>query len=401
MTHLSRTIKNLSESQTIAMSRRSRELQAEGLDIINLSLGEPDFNVPDVVKQAAIDAVNNNCSHYTPVPGYNELLESIVTKLKRDNNLTYTAKNIVVSTGAKQSLANVIMSIVDDNEEVILPAPYWVSYLELVKLARATPKVIPTSIDNDFKITPKQLEAAITPQTRLMIFSSPCNPSGSVYSKEELKGIAEVMERHPDLYVICDEIYEYINFVGKHESLASFDSIKDRVITVNGVSKGFAMTGYRIGFIAAAEWIASACTKMQGQFTSGASSIAQMAAAKAFNEGPAIITHMQEAFARRRKLMLDGLSQIDGLKINEPEGAFYFFPEVSSFFGSTVNGRTINDSNDLCMYLLEEGLVATVPGEAFGSPNNIRLSYATSDEILTEAINRISKSLAALEIPVA
>ena len=397
MTHLSSILKNLSESQTIAMSRKSRELQEQGLDIINLSLGEPDFNVPDVVKQAAISAVENDFSHYMPVPGYKHLQDAVVKKLKRDNNLDYTANNIVVSTGAKQSLANVIMAVVDDNEEVILPAPYWVSYFELIKLARAKANVIETSIDNDFKITPEQLEANITDKTRLMIFSSPCNPSGSVYSKEELKGIAEVMERHPGLYVICDEIYEYINFTGNHESLAQFESIKDRVITVNGVSKGFAMTGYRIGFIAAAEWIAKACTKMQGQITSGASSIAQMAAAKAFEEGAPIVSHMIEAFERRRKLMLDGLKAIPGMETNEPQGAFYFFPKISNFFGSKFGDKVINNSSDFCMYLIEEAQVATVPGEAFGSPEYFRLSYATSDEVLTEALKRITAAIAKLE----
>lgn len=391
--HLSSTIKNLSESQTIAMSRKSRELQEQGFDIINLSLGEPDFNVPDVVKQAAISAVENNFSHYMPVPGYKHLQEAIVKKLKRDNNLDYNTDNIVVSTGAKQSLSNVIMALVDDNEEVLLPAPYWVSYYELIKLARATPKVIPTSIDTDFKITAEQFEANINENTRMMIFSSPCNPSGSVYTKEELAALAEVIERHPNIYVICDEIYEYINFTGAHASLASFDSIKDRVITVNGVSKGFAMTGYRIGFIAAADWIAKACTKMQGQITSGASSIAQMAAAKAFEEGAPIVKHMYDAFEKRRELMLEGLRSIPGVKVNEPQGAFYFFPDITGLYGKKVGDREINNSSDFCMYLIEEANVATVPGEAFGSPENFRLSYATSDNLLKEAIKRIKEAV--------
>lgn len=391
--HLSSTIKNLSESQTIAMSRKSRELQEQGFDIINLSLGEPDFNVPDVVKQAAISAVENNFSHYMPVPGYKHLQEAIVKKLKRDNNLDYQTDNIVVSTGAKQSLSNVIMALVDDNEEVLLPAPYWVSYYELIKLARATPKVIPTSIDSDFKITAEQFEANINENTRMMIFSSPCNPSGSVYTKDELAALAEVIERHPNIYVICDEIYEYINFTGAHASLASFDSIKDRVITVNGVSKGFAMTGYRIGFIAAADWIAKACTKMQGQITSGASSIAQMAAAKAFEEGAPIVKHMYDAFEKRRALMLEGLRSISGFKVNEPQGAFYFFPDITGLYGKKVGERVISNSSDFCMYLIEEANVATVPGEAFGSPENFRLSYATSDDLLIEAIKRIKEAV--------
>lgn len=391
--HLSSTIKNLSESQTIAMSRKSRELQEQGFDIINLSLGEPDFNIPDVVKEAAISAVENNFSHYMPVPGYKHLQEAIVKKLKRDNNLDYQTDNIVVSTGAKQSLSNVIMALVDDNEEVLLPAPYWVSYYELIKLARATPKVIPTSIDSDFKITAEQFEANINENTRMMIFSSPCNPSGSVYTKDELAALAEVIERHPNIYVICDEIYEYINFTGAHTSLASFDSIKDRVITVNGVSKGFAMTGYRIGFIASADWIAKACTKMQGQITSGASSIAQMAAAKAFEEGAPIVKHMYDAFEKRRALMLEGLRSIPGFKVNEPQGAFYFFPDITGLYGKKVGDREINNSSDFCMYLIEEANVATVPGEAFGSPENFRLSYATSDDLLKEAIKRIKEAV--------
>jgi aspartate aminotransferase len=391
--HLSSTIKKLSESQTIAMSRKSRELQAQGFDIINLSLGEPDFNVPDVVKQAAISAVENDFSKYMPVPGYKHLQEAIVKKLKRDNNLDFKAENIIVSTGAKQSLANVIMAIADDNEEVLLPAPYWVSYYELIKLARATPVVIPTSIDADFKITPEQFEANINEKTRLMIFSSPCNPSGSVYTHDELAELAKVIEKHPGLYVICDEIYEYINFTGKQASLASFDSIKDRVITVNGVSKGFAMTGYRIGFLAADKWITDACTKMQGQITSGSSSIAQMAAAKAFEEGPSIVQHMYESFERRRELMFDGLSSIPGIKTNKPQGAFYFFPDITALFGTKVGDREINNANDFCLYLLEEANVATVPGEAFGSPDNFRVSYATSDHLLTEAIKRIKEAV--------
>lgn len=395
--HLSSTIKNLSESQTIAMSRKSRELQEQGFDIINLSLGEPDFNVPDVVKDAAISAVENNFSHYMPVPGYKHLQEAIVKKLKRDNNLDYKTDNIVVSTGAKQSLSNVIMALVDDNEEVLLPAPYWVSYYELIKLARATPKVIPTSIDSDFKITAEQFEANINENTRMMIFSSPCNPSGSVYTKDELAALAEVIERHPNIYVICDEIYEYINFTGAHASLASFDAIKDRVITVNGVSKGFAMTGYRIGFIAAADWIANACTKMQGQITSGASSIAQMAAAKAFEEGAPIVKHMYNAFEKRRALMLEGLKSIPGFKVNEPQGAFYFFPDITGLYGKKIGDREINNSSDFCMYLIEEANVATVPGEAFGSPENFRLSYATSDDLLTEAIKRIKEAVEKLK----
>ena len=397
MNNLSDRINNLSESQTLAMSRRSRELQAEGKDIINLSIGEPDFPTPEFVKDAAKKAMDEGYTKYTPVSGFLDLRQAISEKFKRDNGLDYQADEIVVSTGAKQSIANAVMSLVNPGDEVIVPAPYWVSYIEIIKMAEGIPVIVEAGIEQDFKITAQQLKDAITPKSKMMIFSSPCNPSGSVFSKEELKAFAEVIETKKDFYVLSDEIYEYINFIGKHESLAQFSNIKDQVITVNGVSKGYAMTGWRIGYIGAPKWIASACDKIQGQITSGTCSIAQKAAKAAVSADPAATNEMKEAFLRRRNLVLEKLGEIPGLKLNEPKGAFYVFPDVSSYFGKSFNGNEIKDASDLSMYLLDEASVALVTGEAFGANDCIRFSYATSDNVLLEAIDRVKKALAKLQ----
>lgn len=397
MAHLSNRIQSLSESQTIAMARKSRELQAQGIDIISLSLGEPDFKTPEVIKEAAKKALDENYTYYTHVSGYLELRQAICKKFERDNGLKYTPDEIVVSTGAKQSIANAVLCLINPGDEVIVPSPYWVSYLEILKLADAKAVVIPATIENDFKITPDQLEKHITPKTRMIMFSTPCNPTGSVYSKAELKAIADVVIKHDELYVICDEIYEHINFVGGHESLAQFDFIKDRVITINGVSKGFAMTGWRGGILAAPKWIAQACDKMQGQFTSATCSITQKAMQVAM-EMPSESTHeMRNAFKRRRDLVLSLCKDIKGLKTNLPEGAFYVFPEVSYFFGKSYNGHTINNGTDLCIYLIEEAHVSMVPGAAFGDDNYVRFSYATSDDRLTEAMKRMKNALDKLQ----
>jgi aspartate aminotransferase len=396
MNHLlSDRINNLSVSQTLAMAAKVRELKAQGKDIISLSLGEPDFNTPDFVKEAAIKAIHDNYSTYTPVDGYVELREAISKKFKRDNNLDYKASQIVVSTGAKQSLFNTAQVLLNPGDECILPAPYWVSYVEIVKMAEGVPVIVPTSVESDFKITPKQLEEAITPKTKLIMFSSPCNPSGSVYNREELTALAEVLKKHPNIFVVSDEIYEHINFTGNFCSIASIDEMYDRTITVNGVSKAFAMTGWRIGYIGAPEFIAKACTKMQGQITSGANSIAQQATIAAVLADPKDISYMVEKFHSRRDLVVGLLQEIPNVKTNVPEGAFYAFPDVSWYFGKTLRGKQIKDSEDLAMYLLEEAHVAVVTGEAFGNPNCIRLSYATSEEILTEALKRIREALTA------
>ncbi|RIV47209.1 pyridoxal phosphate-dependent aminotransferase [Flagellimonas pelagia] len=387
--HLSDRIKNMSTSATLAMAAKARELRSEGKDIIGLSLGEPDFNIPDFIKEAAKQAIDENYSSYTPVDGYAELKKSISGKFKRDNGLDYGLNQIVVSTGAKQSLFNVAMVVLNPGDEVILPAPYWVSYSDIVKLAEGVPVEVPTGIDTDFKMTPQQLEAAITPNTRMMWFSSPCNPSGSVYSKEELEGLAEVLKKHPDIYVVSDEIYEHINFAGGHVSIAGIEGMYDRTVTVNGVSKAFAMTGWRIGYIGAPEWIAKGCTKLQGQVTSGANSIAQRAVIAALDAPLSKIQFMIDEFHKRRDLVLDLLGEIDGFKLNVPEGAFYVFPDISSFFGKTLKGTTINSAEDFALYLLEHANVATVTGEAFGNPNCIRISYAASEKELREAIARI------------
>ena len=393
MIRLSERLLTMEESATIAMSRKSRELKAQGKDIISLSLGEPDFFTPQFIKDAALEAMNNNFTMYTPVPGYEDLRESIALKFKRDNNLVYTKDQIVVSTGAKQSIANVVLSLINPGDEVIIPAPYWVSYLEIVKVAEGIPVIVHAGIENDFKITGAQLEAAITPKTKLMLFSTPCNPTGSVYSKDELKDLANVLQKYPSLIALSDEIYEHINFEGKHESLAQFPEIYDQVVTVNGVSKAWAMTGWRLGYIAAHKDIAAACDKVQGQFTSATCSITQKAAIAAMNADPKILDEMIGAFKSRRKLVLDALAEIPGLISNKPGGAFYVFPNVSSFFGKSYNGRIISNSDELCMYLLEEGLVALVGGDAFGDPNCMRISYAASEKTLTEAMKRIKNAL--------
>ena len=393
MIRLSERLLSMEESATIAMSRKSRELKAQGKDIISLSLGEPDFFTPQFIKDAALEAMNNNFTMYTPVPGYEDLRESIALKFKRDNNLVYTKDQIVVSTGAKQSIANVVLSLINPGDEVIIPAPYWVSYLEIVKVAEGIPVIVHAGIENDFKITGAQLEAAITPKTKLMLFSTPCNPTGSVYSKDELKDLANVLQKYPSLIALSDEIYEHINFEGKHESLAQFPEIYDQVVTVNGVSKAWAMTGWRLGYIAAHKDIAAACDKVQGQFTSATCSITQKATIAAMNADPKILDEMIGAFKSRRKLVLDALAEIPGLISNKPGGAFYVFPNVSSFFGKSYNGRKISNSDELCMYLLEEGLVALVGGDAFGDPNCMRISYAASEKTLTEAMKRIKNAL--------
>lgn len=393
MIKLSERLNAMEESATLAMSRKSRELKAEGKDVISLSLGEPDFFTPQFIKDAAVEAMNNNFTMYTPVPGYDDLREAICRKFERDNGLKYTKEQIVVSTGAKQSIANVVLSLIGKGDEVIIPAPYWVSYLEIVKVAEGVPVVVSAGIDNDFKITGKELEAAITPKTKLMIFSTPCNPTGTVYTKEELRGLADVIKKYPGLVVICDEIYEHINFIGKHESLAQFADVYDQVVTVNGMSKAWAMTGWRMGYIGAPKVIADACTKIQGQFTSGTCSITQKASIAALDADPSVLKDMISAFDNRRHLVLKALNEMQGVKTNVPVGAFYVFPDVSSFFGKSYGEYKINNADDLCLYLLSEAWVGLVTGDAFGDPNCIRISYAASEETLTEAMKRIKSAL--------
>ena len=393
MSILSDRINNLSTSQTLAMAALARELKSQGKDIISLSLGEPDFNTPDFIKEAAKKAIDENYSTYSPVDGYVELKDAICRKFKRDNNLEYKPANIVVSTGAKQSLYNIAQVMLNDGDEVILPAPYWVSYFEIIKLSGGIPIEVPTNVETDFKITAEQLEKAITPKTKMMWFSSPCNPSGSVYSREELSAIGKVLEKYPSIFIVSDEIYEHINFSGTFCSIGTIPGLFERTITVNGVAKAFAMTGWRIGYIGAPEFIAKACTKMQGQVTSGANSIAQRATITALDANPNVLNTMVEAFKNRRDLVVKLAKQIPGVKINIPEGAFYLFPDVSSFFGKTLRGNTIKNADDFSMYLLSEANVATVTGDAFGNPNCIRISYATSDEILKEAFKRIQFAL--------
>ncbi|MEM9024310.1 MAG: pyridoxal phosphate-dependent aminotransferase, partial [Bacteroidota bacterium] len=384
MSAVSQRLERLSESATLAMARKSRELRAQGLDIISLSIGEPDFNTPDFIKDAAKQAIDDNWTKYPPVPGIPSLREAIVRKLQRDNGLTYDSEQVVVSTGAKQAIMNVVLSMVNPGEEVLLPVPYWVSYREMVRMADGIPVELPTSVASDFKVTADQLDAAITANTRLIIFSTPCNPSGSAYTQAELEALARVLEKHPQVYIICDEIYEHILFADRHQSLAQFASIFDRVITVNGVSKAFAMTGWRIGYIAAAPWIAKACIKIQGQFTSGASAVSQKAAEAALLADPAVTHAMCAQFQQRRDLVLNKLSEIPGVVCNVPQGAFYVFPDVSAYFGKSTGTTSIGNANDLCEYLLNEAHVALVPGEAFGAPNNLRISYAASEAQLTE-----------------
>ncbi len=393
MNPLSDRINNLSTSQTLAMAALARELKAQGRDIISLSLGEPDFNTPDFIKEAAKKAIDENYSTYTPVDGYIELKEAICRKFKRDNNLDYKPGNIVVSTGAKQSLYNIAQVMLNEGDEVILPAPYWVSYYEIIKLSGGVPVEVPTTVDTDFKITPEQLEAAITPKTKMMWFSSPCNPSGSVYNREELTALAKVLEKHPNIYIASDEIYEHINFSGTFCSIASIPGMLEKTITVNGVAKAFAMTGWRIGYIGAPEFIAKACTKMQGQVTSGANSIAQRATIAAVEADPSVLKHMVDAFHSRRDLVVRLVKEIPGFKVNIPEGAFYVFPDVSAFFNKTLKGTLIKDATDFSMYLLAEANVATVTGDAFGNPDCLRISYATSEAQLTEALNRIKEAV--------
>jgi aspartate aminotransferase len=390
---LSDRINKLSTSQTLAMAALARELKAQGKDIISLSLGEPDFNTPNFIKEAAKRAIDENYNTYTPVEGYLELKEAICRKFKRDNNLDYKPSQIVVSTGAKQSLYNIAQCMINDGDEVILPAPYWVSYYEIIKMAGGIPVEVPTSVETDFKITPAQLEKAITPKTKMIWYSSPCNPSGSVYNREELTALSKIIKKHPNIFIVSDEIYEHINFSGTFCSIATIPGMFERTITVNGVAKAFAMTGWRIGYIGAPEFIAKACTKMQGQVTSGANSIAQRATIAAVDADPAVLNDMVKAFHSRRDLVVKLTKDIPGFKLNVPEGAFYVFPDVSSYFGKTLRGKIINNADDFSMYLLGEANVATVTGDAFGNPNCIRISYATSEEILTEALKRIKEAL--------
>jgi len=393
---LSARLTALSPSETFAMAQKSNELKAQGIDVINMSVGEPDFTTPEHVKQAAKQAIDDNFSFYSPVAGFPDLKKAICTKLENENGLIYTPAQVVVSGGAKQSLCNVILSIVDKGDEVVIPAPYWVSYPEMVKLAEGTPVYVYAGIAQDFKITPQQLEEALTPKTKALILCSPSNPTGSVYTLEELKELTAVLEKYPNVYVIADEIYEHINYIGQHQSIAQFDSIRDRVVVVNGVSKGYAMTGWRIGWIAAPQWIASACSMLQGQYTSGPSSISQKAAVAAYNGDQSCVAEMRTAFERRRNLIVSLLNEIPGLQVNNPMGAFYIFPECSSYLGKSFEGRKIATATDLAMYLLEEGHVACVGGDAFGAPGCIRLSYATSDENIEKAIARIKTALAKL-----
>lgn len=397
MVELSNRLNRLAPSQTLAMSQKSGEMKAQGIDVINMSVGEPDFNTPDHIKEAAKKAVDENFSRYSPVPGYMDLRKAIVAKLKNENNLEYTTSEILVSSGAKQSVCNTVMALVNDGEEVIIPAPYWVSYPQMVKLAGGTPVIVNAGFEQNFKMTPEQLEAAITPKTRMLILCSPSNPTGSVYTKDELEALAEVIKRHDDLFVLADEIYEHINYVGKHESIAQFPGMKERTIIVNGVSKAYAMTGWRIGFIAAPEWIVKGCNKLQGQYTSGPCSVSQKAAEAAYTTSQECVETMRKAFERRRDLIVKLAKEIPGLEVNCPQGAFYLFPKCSGFYGKSYEGKTINNSTDLAMFLLEEGHVATVGGDAFGDPECFRMSYATSDDNIREAMRRIKETLAKLK----
>lgn len=397
MTHFSRRLLNMAESETLAMARLSRELKAQGKDIINLSLGEPDFDTPDYIKQAAKQAIDQNFSHYTPVAGYDELLDAICLKLKRDNGLDFKRTNIMVSTGAKQCIANLVMACVDEGDEVIVPAPYWVSYREIIKMAGGKPVEVLAGIDQDFKVTAAQIEKAITPKTKMMMFSSPCNPTGSVYSHDELQSIVNVLAKHPEILVVSDEIYELINFVGKHVSIGTFEAVKDRTVTINGLSKAFAMTGWRLGYLAAPEAIAKASIKMQGQFTSATCSITQRAAIVALTNGPEKVADMVVAFKKRKELAHQLLLEIPNIIVNNPQGAFYFFPEISYYIGKSFGKYNIKNSDDLSMYLIHEANVSTVPGSAFGAENYIRLSYATSEDLIAKAIERIKVALSNLK----
>lgn len=397
MAQLSDRLQRLAPSATLAMSQKSSEMKSQGIDVINLSVGEPDFNTPDHIKEAAKKAVDENYSRYSPVPGYPDLRKAIVNKLKQENGLDYTMGEILVSNGAKQSVCNTVMALVNDGDEVIIPAPYWVSYPQMVKLAGGNPVIVEAGFEQDFKMTPAQLEAAITPKTKLIILCSPSNPTGSVYSKEELEGLAEVIKSHEDLFILADEIYEHINYVGKHQSIAQFPGMKERTIIVNGVSKAYAMTGWRIGYIAAPEWIVKGCNKLQGQYTSGPCSVSQKAAEFAYVSSQECVEEMRKAFERRRDLIVKLAKEIPGLEVNKPEGAFYLFPKCSSFYGKSDGETTVNDSMELALYLLEKAHVATVGGSAFGDPQCFRMSYATSDENIIEAMRRIKEALGKLK----
>ncbi len=397
MAKLSERLNRLAPSATLAMSQKSSEMKAQGIDVINLSVGEPDFNTPDHIKTAAKEAIDENYSKYSPVPGYPDLRKAIVDKLHRENQLDYDVAEILVSNGAKQSVCNTLMALVDEGDEVIIPAPYWVSYPQMVKLAGGNPTIVKTGFVQEFKISPEQLEAAITPKTKVIILCSPSNPTGSVYSQSELEGLAHVILKHEDLYVIADEIYEHINYVGKHESIAQFPGMKERTIIVNGISKAYAMTGWRIGYIAAPEWIVKGCNKLQGQYTSGSCSISQRAAIVAYTQSQACVEEMRQAFQRRRDLIVKLAKDIHGLEVIEPKGAFYLFPKCNYFFGKSTDGYYIKNSTDLSMYLLEKAHVATVGGDAFGEPNCLRMSYATSDKNIHEAFRRIKNALEQLQ----
>ena len=397
MARLSDRLQRLAPSATLAMSQKSAEMKAQGIDVINMSVGEPDFNTPDPIKQAAKLAIDENYSRYSPVPGYPDLRQAIARKLERENHLHYTPAEILVSNGAKQSVCNTVMALVNDGEEVIIPAPYWVSYPQMVLLAGGKPVIVEAGFDQNFKMTPEQLEAAITPKTRMLILCSPSNPTGSVYSKDELQALAEVILKHEDLFVLADEIYEHINYIGRHESIAQFPGMKERAIIVNGVSKAYAMTGWRIGYIAAPEWIVKGCNKLQGQYTSGPCSVSQKAAEFAYVGDQQCVEDMRQAFERRRNLIVKLAKEIPGLEVNVPEGAFYLFPKCSSFFGKSDDKTTINNSTDFAMYLLEKGHVASIGGDAFGDPECFRMSYATSDENIVEAMRRIKEVLADLK----
>lgn len=397
MLQVSQLVQNMAESETLAMSRLSRELKAQGKDIINLSLGEPDFNTPEFIKEAAKKAIDDNFSHYTPVQGYDDLLQAISDKLKRDNQLTYDKSQIVVSTGAKQCIANICWAVLNAGDEVILPAPYWVSYREIVKLAGGVPVEVRAGVEQDFKVTAAQVEAAITPKTKMFLFSSPCNPTGAVFSKDELAAIVAVLAKYPEIIIVSDEIYELISFEGEHYSIGRFPEVANRVVTINGLSKGFAMTGWRLGYLAAPKELAAACNKIQGQVTSATCSITQRAAITALQADPATMDYMKEAFLQRRDLMFGLLKEIEGLKLSLPTGAFYLFPDVQYFFGKSYEQYQIKNATDLCMYLIHEANVALVPGDAFGAPEALRFSYATSEDILIEAVKRIKEALLKLK----
>ncbi len=395
--HIAQRIQSMEPSATLEMAKKSRELKSQGLDIISLSLGEPDFDTPEYIKNAGINAIVNNITKYPPVAGFMELREAISTKFKRDNNLDYKPSQVVVSTGAKQSLANIFLSVLDEGDEVIIFAPYWVTYYEQIKLAQGVPVVLQSDISSDYKINPEELKEAINEKTKLIIFSSPCNPSGTVFSKENLSEIADIVKDHPEVVIISDEIYELINFEGKHESIAQFDSVKEQTVIVNGVSKGFAMTGWRLGYIAAPQWLADACIKAQGQITSGTSTVSQMAAIEALSQSPSKVDYMVKEFKERKEIVVAGLNAIDGVICNNPTGAFYVFPDVSAFFGKSYEGKAINNASELALFVLEQGKVSIVTGDAFGTPTTIRISYAASKESLIEAIKRIKEALSLLK----